>query len=205
MKIYFVGPIFGNIQEVYDKIGKLSEIHGDPDWVIQLGNFGIWPDPHRIDRTTRLKGLELEFPNLYLNQTPVPYRTLFISGAHEDHHWLDHRRKKGHMDLVPNLTHLVNGYRTAIGDGTTTISVVGLGKVHSPKFYNSSRTDTRYYIRSEVERACSQGKVDLFISHASPNSKGIKDIVFATRPDYHMFAHESKIMATDQVMIMDIV
>jgi hypothetical protein len=196
MKIYFVGPIFGNIQEVYDKIGKLSEIHGDPDWVIQLGNFGIWPDPHRIDRTTRLKGLELEFPNLYLNQTPVPYRTLFISGAHEDHHWLDH---------VPNLTHLVNGYRTAIGDGTTTISVVGLGKVHSPKFYNSSRTDTRYYIRSEVERACSQGKVDLFISHASPNSKGIKDIVFATRPDYHMFAHESKIMATDQVMIMDIV
>jgi hypothetical protein len=188
MKIYFVGPIFGNIQEVYDKIGKLSEIHGDPDWVIQLGNFGIWPDPHRIDRTTRLKGLELEFPNLYLNQTPVPYRTLFISGAH-----------------VPNLTHLVNGYRTAIGDGTTTISVVGLGKVHSPKFYNSSRTDTRYYIRSEVERACSQGKVDLFISHASPNSKGIKDIVFATRPDYHMFAHESKIMATDQVMIMDIV
>jgi hypothetical protein len=191
MKIYFVGPIFGNIQEVYDKIGKLSEIHGDPDWVIQLGNFGIWPDPHRIDRTTRLKGLELEFPNLYLNQTPVPYRTLFISGAHEDHHWLDHRRKKGHMDLVPNLTHLVNGYRTAIGDGTTTISVVGLGKVHSPKFYNS--------------RACSQGKVDLFISHASPNSKGIKDIVFATRPDYHMFAHESKIMATDQVMIMDIV
>ena len=48
------GDIHGAIDRFYDDV-LASEISlgANFDWVLHVGDFGIWPDPERIDRATR--------------------------------------------------------------------------------------------------------------------------------------------------------
>ena len=107
------------------------------------------------------------------------------------------------MELVPNLSWLVNGYSTMLEDNEDKLKVLGLGKVYSPTAYagepvKGKKVNKRLsrYTRAEVERACSQGPVDLILAHQAPTghtfgskiseAHGLSNICFATRPSLYV-------------------
>lgn len=197
MNIAVVGAVNGAIREMYSAIEDLEiEIGQEIDWVICTGSLGVWPDPERVDRGTRKHGDAGDFAKLYINSDPVPKPTLFISGKHEDHRWLEGRKDKVQMELIPGLHWLVNGYKTTIGTTDVQLTITGLGKVFSPATYSNvelpTRRRVRHYTRREVERACSAGPTDIVLTHEAPlgsvlgkyksNAKGIASICYATQP-----------------------
>lgn len=202
MNLLVLGDIHGNIKSTYDKIDNFINLHNiEIDWVLQVGNFGVWPDPRRIDRATRRHKNQIDFFKYYLNSAPLPYQTLFVQGKHEDHKWLQFMYSRGQLEILPNLNWLLNGYKTQISNGQT-LSVVGLGKVYSPITYRGDKVKSGTYTRNEVERACSQGPTDLLLTHEAgkgaqignhrSEAEGINNICFAIRPKLHIHGHYNK-------------
>jgi hypothetical protein len=54
------------------------------DWVLHVGDFGVWPDPERVDRATRDHDSAGDFPRWFAEKRAPPRRTVFIKGNHED-------------------------------------------------------------------------------------------------------------------------
>ena len=137
------------------------------------------------------------FPRRYLEQEPVPRPTLFVEGPHEDHAWLQDRAKRGELDLVPGLTWLMNGFSTTIGDADCQLQVTGLGKSYSPAGYSNG--SVKHYTYTDVQRACSAGPTDILLCHEGVEgevygnrrceAKGIKKILYATRPKLLVHGH----------------
>jgi hypothetical protein len=200
MLIFFTGSIFGQFDKFHESVLHLEKKIGTKvDWILSTGNLGVWPDPVRADRATRKNGGAGDFARYYLNGTAFLRPTLFVAGRHEDHAWLKLKLSRQEMTILYNLHWLVNGYSTILQGTEGPMTVVGLGKVFSPSVFNSTgnkNTEGRYY-RSEVEKACSQGPTDLFLSHQGPagaqfgniksNSEGVNKIAFAVRPK--LFVH----------------
>jgi hypothetical protein len=198
MIIFLAGDIHGRITQFYDIIfDKEKELGVQADWVLQTGNFGIWPDPIKMDRMTRCHSEHIDFHRYYYNGIAVPRPTLFVAGRHEDHRWLNFKRDRGEMEILPNLHWLLNGFKTQIG-----LSVVGLGKAYSPNTYNDRqgvRGRYGHYTRSDIEKACSQGPTDILLTHEAPKglqfgrytseAEGIEKICFATRPQLLVHGH----------------
>jgi hypothetical protein len=59
------------------------------EWVLHVGDFGVWPDPNRIDKATKKHDGAGDFPAWLAERRAAPRRTLFIKGNHEDFVWLD--------------------------------------------------------------------------------------------------------------------
>jgi hypothetical protein len=62
------------------------------DHVLHVDDFGIWPDPSRIDKATRDHDGAGDFPVWLSENRRAPRPTLFIKGNHEDFVWLDARQ-----------------------------------------------------------------------------------------------------------------
>ena len=197
MIIFLAGDLFGRIKYFYNKVLSIENQLGiKVDWVLQTGNFGIYPDPARADLHMRNKGA-LDFSELYYQKQEVPRKTLFISGSHEDHQWMNLMRSRGALELLPNLHWLLNGYSTAIGNNENTLRVAGMGKVFSNKSYHLDKRTTKkvhsHYLQREIEQACSGGSCQLLLQHQAghgerigsfvSNSEGLSKICFATRPE----------------------
>lgn len=201
MILFLAGSVFGRIKDFYGAVEDLEKTLGiQADWILQTGDLGVWPDRKRADKAHRHHGGAGDFASLYLNNYPAPRPTLFVSGKHEDHLWLDLRIASRGMELCPRLNWLVNGYKTVIGTTDEQLSIVGLGKVFSPSVYEGSEEKALgKYTRSEVERACSQGPIDLLLTHEAPKgarlgmiqseAEGINKICFATRPKLLVHGH----------------
>ena len=199
MIVFLAGDIHGRVSQFYDKVLDLENKLGvQADWILQTGNFGVWPDPLKIDRATRHHIDDVDFHKYYYNTLPVPRPTLFVAGKHEDHRWLNFKRDRGEMEILPNLHWLLNGFKTTIG-----LNVVGLGKAYSPKTYyeKRSRNALGHYTRADVERACSQGPTDILLPHEAPKglqlgphiseADGIEKVCFATRPTLLVHGHHN--------------
>jgi len=199
MIVFLAGDIHGRVTQFYDKLLDFEKELGiHADWVLQTGSFGVWPDPLRIDRVTRRHADDVDFHKYYYNGIAVPRPTLFVAGRHEDHRWLNLKRDRGEMEVLPNLHWLLNGFKTNIG-----VSVVGLGKVYSPNTYRDRNIEPRrrlgHYTRGDIERACSQGPTDVLLTHEAPKglrfgnhhseAEGIEKICFATRPKLLVHGH----------------
>lgn len=202
MIIFMCGELHGRIQEFYDSVLTLEKTLGiKADWLLQVGNFGIYPDPAMASYQAKKNGYTKEFASLYLNSQPVPRNTLFVSGSHEDHRWMNLKASRGEMEILPNLHWLINGYSTVLEDNEDSINILGIGKVFSPAEWSgqpmkSKKVNKRLsrYTRSEVEKACSQGPVDLVLAHQSPagqqfaqkvsDSQGLIKALYATRAKF---------------------
>jgi hypothetical protein len=202
MVIYFVGAVNGQLKLLYNwHQSKFNELSSPPpDWIISVGSFGCFPDPQRVDRATRIKGVG-DFPELYLAQKSAPYPTLFVEGPHEDHLWLEERAKCSQLDVLPYCTLLRNGHKTTIGDVESTLDVVGLGRPFSSKVFKEpwKNSKEKYYTRAHVEKACAAGPVDILVSHEGVygekyggkkcEAQGVKKIIYATRPKLLVHGH----------------
>jgi hypothetical protein len=193
MKLLLAGPIDGNIASFYKQIDKTV------DWVLCTGNLGIWPDPARIDRATRLKSGPQDFAKLYLGGFQAPIQTLFVAGVHEDHQWLENRKRipEG-LEILPEINWLMNGFKTTIGDAVEVVRVTGFGKVYSESTFDGklNKRSYRHFTRRELEKGCSSGPTDILLLHEAP-SKPVMNLIYATRPK--LIVHSAKESYLDHI------
>lgn len=201
MIIFLVGPVNGNIGRLYENIKNISKMVARPDWVLCTGSFGCWPDPQHLDKATRRHGVG-DFPRYYLNGWQAPNNTVFVAGPHEDHDWLNTRKTKNNLEVLKNISWLMNGYTCSIGTIDASVKVLGFGKTYSPNFFTGSPgyiAGNKYYTAQDVQRACSAGPVDILLSHEGIQgnnyggrkcqSPGVKEIMYATRPKLVVHGH----------------
>jgi len=183
LKIAIVANPDGEIESLYK--------HLEPcDYVFSIGNFGIWPDPNRLDRGTKMHKGPGDFSSLLKKGWVSPVKTIVIPGIHEDHKWLLTKIKQNELEILPNVTIQLNGYYLNLGDTNNPYKILGLGKGFSTKIFNNQYKSKpyRYLSRREVERACSTGKIDLFLTSLhSLDLPPIKSIRFATKPTLTIF------------------
>ncbi len=180
MNILLAGPVEGYLDALFD-FAKTSQAH----WTVCAGDFGIWPDPERMDRASRSHAA-LDFSKRYVGADARVIETsvLTIAGVHDDNRWLANRQSANNTEILSNVHWLAQGYRTAIGFEGPPCRVTGLGRAYSEATYNEqySKRSHRHYTRHDVERACSSGPTDLLVVYEHLDAPGIRNVIFATRP-----------------------
>lgn len=172
MLICAAGDIHGAINRFYDDILTFEMSLGASfDWVLHVGDFGIWPDPERIDRATRNHDGAGDFSEWLGAMRPAPRRTVFIKGNHEDFAWLESQKR---TEVLPGLFYLRNGCRMELeGASDCGIRVGGIGGCYGPSDYSRRSKELqgyarRHYTHDEVDRLSSSGTFDLLLTHDAP-------------------------------------
>jgi hypothetical protein len=190
MKIFLAGASEGFLHPLFDA-AEASQAA----WIVSTGSFGAYPDPQRRGRASRQHG-GTDFARMYVgaDQRAIRVPVLFISGVHEDHRWLSERRAAGNTEVLANVHHLVQGYRTVIGQHGPPCRVTGLGKVYSEFTYNEqySKRSHRHYTRRDIEKACSSGPTDLLVLYPHLDDPGIRNVVYAVRAKLILAAKHPK-------------
>jgi hypothetical protein len=198
MKILCAGPVQGHYTDLFKKAEKLGS-----HWIVAAGDFGIFPDPNKIDRGAR-PFTSNEFARRYVGALPDPINVpvLTVAGAHDDNRWLDQRKAAGNTEILSNVHWLAQGYRTVIGFDVP-VRVTGLGRVYSEMTYRESpqwnHKSHRHYTRRDVERACSSGPTDLLVLHEHLDAPGLRNVVFATRPKLILTCYRPKAQTYESI------
>jgi len=117
MFICAAGDIHGAMNRLYDDVLAFEASLGVRfDYVLHVGDFGVWPDPDRIDKATRRHGGAGDFPVWFAANRAAPRPTVFIKGNHEDFVWLDEQLEAGRREILPGLTYLPSGDVIDIGE-----------------------------------------------------------------------------------------
>jgi hypothetical protein len=172
MFICAAGDIHGAMGRLYEDVLAFEAILGVRfDYVLQVGDIGIWPDASRIDRATRKHDGAGDFPAWLGERRVVPRPTLFIKGNHEDFGWLGGLQG---AEVLPDLTHLRNGHTADLLDRREGhIRVAGVGGCYGPSDY-LRRSDQlqgyarRHYTWDEIDRAANASHVDIVLTHDAP-------------------------------------
>ena len=172
MLICGAGDIHGAINRFYDDVLTFEISLGATfDWVLHVGDFGIWPDPEGIDRATRNHDGAGDFSEWLGAMRPVPRRTVFIKGNHEDFAWLESQTS---AEILPGLVHLRNGCRMELeGASDGRLRVGGIGGCYGPSDYSRGSKGLqgyarRHYTLDEVDRLSTSGTLDLLLTHDAP-------------------------------------
>lgn len=102
------GDTHGGLQQLYDDVLSFEA-------ALHVGDFGVWPDPDRVDRATRQHDGAGDFPTWHVAGRAVPRKTMFIKGNHEDFVWPDAQEDR---ELLPGLFYLSNGSTFDLGGVT---------------------------------------------------------------------------------------
>jgi hypothetical protein len=114
MLICAAGDIHGAMDRLYqDILAFEASLSIRFDYVLHVGDFGVWPDPSRIDKATRHHDGAGDFPVWLEENRRAPRPTLFIKGNHEDFVWLDSRPER---EVLPGLSYLRNGCTVHISE-----------------------------------------------------------------------------------------
>ncbi len=172
MLICAVGDIHGAMDRMYaDVLVFEQHLECRFDWILHVGDFGIWPDTERLDRATRKYGEAGDFANWLTEQRAAPRPTVFIKGNHEDFDWLEAQPSS---EILPGLFYLPNGRTFDLSDANGGfIRVGGLGGCYGPSDYvTPSRKlkgyERRHYTRDEVELLTALDRVDIVLTHDAP-------------------------------------
>lgn len=166
------GDIHGAINRLYEDVLAFELSLGAAfDWVLHVGDFGIWPDPERIDRATRNHDGAGDFHAWLAAKRSAPRRTVFIKGNHEDFEWLESQTR---TEVLPGLIYLRNGCRMELkGKSDCRVRVGGIGGCYGPSDYSRRSKQLqgyarRHYTHDEVDRLSSSGTLDLLLTHDAP-------------------------------------
>lgn len=166
------GDIHGAMEHLYSDVLAFEAALGARfDWVLHVGDFGIWPDPEKIDRGTRNHDGAGDFSKWLAAGRPMPRRTVFIKGNHEDFEWLDAQKN---TEVLPGLIHLRNGCKIELeGSRRETVCLGGIGGCYGPSDYGRNSTTLqgyarRHYTHDEVERLAASQGVDIVLTHDAP-------------------------------------
>ena len=101
------GDIHGAIDRMYDDVLAFEAALGMRfAWILHVGDFGIWPDPSRIDKAAKTHDGAGDFSTWLARRRATPRNTVFIKGNHEDFVWLDMQPT---AEILPGLFYLRNG------------------------------------------------------------------------------------------------
>lgn len=79
MLLCSAGDIHGAIDRLYNDVLAFENAIGERfEWVLHVGDFGVWPDADRIDKATRKHEGARDFPSWFAEWREVPRKTLFI-------------------------------------------------------------------------------------------------------------------------------
>lgn len=203
MIVCAAGDIHGAIDQLYADVEAFELALGVAfAWVLQVGDFGVWPDPERVDAATRKHGGAGDFPRWYAERRPVPRPTLFIKGNHEDVAWLAER---GGPEVLPGLWHLKGG--RAMRLAPSQLRVGGVGGCYAESEYGKRSAALkgaakRHYTRDEIDALSEQGPVDILLFHDAPagisfgnkvsGAEGLDLAVARRRPRLVLFGHHHR-------------
>lgn len=90
MLICAAGDIHGAMDRMYEDVLAFEATLGARfEWVLHVGDVGVWPDANRIDEATKKHDGAGDFPTWFAERRAAPRKTVFIKGNHEDFVWLD--------------------------------------------------------------------------------------------------------------------
>jgi predicted phosphohydrolase len=198
------GDIHGALDRFYDDVLAFeAALAVRFEWVLHVGDFGIRPDPERVDRATRNHDGAGDFPVWHEERRAAPRRTLFIKGNHEDFVWLDAQPDR---EVIPNLVYLPNGSTLDLGG----LAVGGVGGCYGPSDYARRSHDLqgyakRHYTREDIDTLLRVGRIDVLLTHDAPagvvferhrrglnwpsEAAGLDDLVRGLRPRVCFFGH----------------
>jgi hypothetical protein len=210
------GDIHGALDRFYaDVLAFEAELGETFAQVLHVGDFGIWPDPDRLDRATRARDGAGDFPRWFAERVPAPRPTLFIAGNHEDFEFLGNLRGD---EVLPGLRYLRSGEAALLAGG---VRVAGIGGCYGPSDYELPTKKLqggarRHFTREQVERVGKHGRVDVLLLHDAPagtrlakrlasgalqpytsQAAGLGDAVAKTRPKACFFGHHHQRVDTD--------
>ena len=208
MIICAAGDIHGAMDRMYEDVLAFEAALGARfEWVLHVGDFGIWPDANRIDKATKKHDGAGDFPAWFAERRSVPRKTVFIKGNHEDFVWLD---AQGDPEVLPGLFYLRNGCTMDLGERREAVRVGGVGGCYGPSDFDrpSKRLEgyeKRHYTRDEIETLCKAVAVDILLVHDAPtgvqlephrrgtgrvsNAAGLDELVAGVRPRVCFFGH----------------
>ncbi len=166
-----VGDIHGAMNRMYDGILEFEcALQVTFDWVLHVGDFGIWPDAKRIDKATLKHDGAGDFPAWLAEHRITPRKTVFIKGNHEDFMWLD---AQPNIEISPGLFYLKNGKTFELTGSHETARIGGIGGCFGPSnFERPSKTlqgySKRHYTRDEIETLCGGEAIDILLTHDAP-------------------------------------
>src|SRR5262245_31031036 len=145
MIICAAGDIHGAIDRMYEDVLTFEGVLDTRfDWVLHVGDFGVWPDPTRVDKATKKHDGAGDFPAWLKERRCAPRKTVFIKGNHEDFVWLD---AQPHAEILPGLFYLRNGRTMDVGEGRDIVSVGGVGGCFGPSDFEREASQLQGYAR----------------------------------------------------------
>lgn len=202
------GDIHGGIDRLYAEVLAFeASLGAEFAWVLHVGDFGVWPDPNRVDGATKRHDGAGDFPAWAGERRAAPRRTLFIKGNHEDFVWLDAQPTS---EVLPGLHYLRNGTVREIAFGDEVLRVGGIGGCHGPSnFERPSRSlqgyQKRHYTRDEIATLGARADLDIVLTHDAPagvvferhrrgagfvsEATGLDELLARTRPRICFFGH----------------
>jgi predicted phosphodiesterase len=129
MLVCAAGDIHGALDRFYADVAAFEASLEDCfDWILHVGDFGVWPDRARVDGATRRHDGAGDFPAWWADRRPAPRRTVFVKGNHEDFVWLD---AQASPEILPGLC-LFGHHHARFDADVDGISCLGLNKVGMP-------------------------------------------------------------------------
>lgn len=216
MKLCFVGDLHGCI---YDMIKMLPIEREGIDAIISVGDFGIWPDPSKVDKKTREKGSIGDFPKIWEEQyLPCPVPIYFCKGNHEDFDFLanlwdpryfNHDPKPNLIPvtrILPNLIYCPNGSLVILG--RLKIGFMGGSyasskfEKHPTKMYEKGR---RHFHRIEYDYLIEHGPIDILVTHEPMDKDGNRyhtDLVAQTEAEIVFSGHHHRFRCESNLSII---
>lgn len=203
MVICAIGDTHGAIDRMYDEILAFEADLGVRfECVLHVGDFGIWPDPSRIDKATRKHDGAGDFSTWFEEHRTAPRRTVFIKGNHEDFDWLDEQ----HVDeILPGLHYLRNGQTCDLGESPEAVRIGGIGGCYSPSDYlrlskRLQGAEKAHYTSDEIEALGRRRRIDVLLLHDAPAgvrfqaghtsaAEGLGELIQRVRPRVCFFGH----------------
>jgi len=201
--ICVAGDVHGALDRLYaDVLGFETALGVRFDWVLQVGDLGVWPNPFRADRATQKRGVG-DFPAWWLEHRRAPRPTLFVQGNHEDFQWLDTQPTR---QIIGNLHWLPNGETFDLGG----LVVGGVGGCYGKRDYQRPTgilqgRQRRHYTREQIDRLLTNHNVDVLLTHDAPagvrfpehryrdgwvlEAQGLDELVRRLRPRLMCFGH----------------
>jgi predicted phosphodiesterase len=202
------GDIHGALDRMFEDI-LVFEIARSMrfDWILHVGDFGLWPDPSRIDGATRRHEGAGDFPTWAAEHRAAPRPTVFIKSNHEDFVWLDAQPS---AEVLPGLFYLRNGQVQELCSGDDVLRIGGIGGCFGPSDFERSSASLqgyakRHYMRDEIAALAAHCRLDIVLTHDAPagvpferhrrgagyvsEAAGLDDLLARTQPRVCFFGH----------------
>jgi predicted phosphodiesterase len=209
MSIMVVGDTHGKLDQMYAHVQQWEREHDEPiELVLQVGDFGAFPDMNKLDRATKQhwekgdgKVVIDQFPRHLRREINALKPTIFIKGNHEDFDFLE---GKENTFIAENIFYLGNGSVT-VHNGIR-IGGIGGNRSGSNKYFTARKLHgwrRRHFTQEDIARlAISAGKVgglDILLTHDSIEREDgagkkigapeITSSILALQPSYAFSGH----------------